>query len=146
MNIEGKTKAVAEWVKTCPFIGKRLKINAVDMKAGEVALNTVSNTQLDVEFIDGTKEKAYTFALVFVREWSDGVDKINQEAVEFGEKWQDWVSEQLDAGNVPNFGNRCTIRAIKPLQNIPDVAAVYGDVQKAQYQFQCEVTYWEERG
>ena len=143
MNIQGKTKAVQEWLKTNPLIGKRLKINATDMKEGEIAVNVVSNTDLDTAFIDGTQERKYTFALVFVKSWSAGYDKVNLEAMEFGEAWTTWVSEQFSKGNLPDFGKSCTIRAIRPLQNIPECAAVYSETGNARYQLLCDIVYWE---
>lgn len=76
-------------------------------------------------------------------DWSEGFDSTNAEAMEFGEEWLDWVARQFQAGNVPNFGDECIIRAIEPLQNVPALAAAYQDVQLARYQFQAAITYWE---
>lgn len=143
MNIQGKTKAVQEWLKTNTLVGKRLKINATDMKEGEISVNVVSNTDLDTAFIDGTQERKYTFALVFVKSWSAGYDKVNIEAMEFGEKCTDWITAQYLNDNMPDFGKSCTIRAIRPLQNIPDCAAVYSETGNARYQLLCDIVYWE---
>lgn len=143
MDILGKTKAVQEWLKTNPLIGKRLKINATDMKANEVSVNVVSNTDLETAFIDGTQERKYTFSIVFVKSWSAGYDKVNLEAIEFGEKVTDWITAQYLKDNTPDFGKSCTIKTIKPLQNIPDCAAVYSEVGNARYQLLCDIVYWE---
>lgn len=143
MKVSGKTKAVVQWLKTYKGIGKYLKLNAVDMKVDERAVNVVYNDAKIREFIDGTCERRYTFSLVMVSDWSDGFDTANAEAMEFGEEWLDWVAHQFDNGNVPDFGNECIIRAIEPLQNVPALAAAYQDVQLARYQFQAAITYWE---
>jgi hypothetical protein len=143
MRVQGKTDAVVKWLKTYDGIGKYLKLNAVDMKADERAVNVVYNDAKVREFIDGTVERRYTFSLVMVADWSEGFDSTNAEAMEFGEEWLDWVARQFQAGNVPNFGDECIIRAIEPLQNVPALAAAYQDVQLARYQFQAAITYWE---
>ena len=146
MNVSGKTEAVVRWLKTCGLTKKYLKLNAVDMKADERAMNVVYNDERIREFIDGTVERRYTFSLVMVADWSDGFDSTNAEAMEFGEEWLDWVARQFKAGNVPDFGKSCIIRAIEPLQNVPALAAAYQDVQLARYQFQAAITYWEKEG
>lgn len=143
MKVSGKTDAVVRWLKTYDGIGKYLKLNAVDMKADERAVNVVYNDAKVREFIDGTVERKYTFALVMVADWSDGFDTANAEAMAFGEEWLDWVARQFGEGNVPDLGEGCTIRAIEPLQNVPALAAAYQDVQLARYQFQAAITYWE---
>lgn len=142
MNIAGKTQAVVDWLKTYPQLDDYLKLNAVDLEAGERSVQTVYNDAQVSEFIDGTTVRTYTFALVLVADWSDGFDGVNSEAQSFGDEWLDWVAAQFPA-NVPDFGENCTIKAIRPLQNIPALAAAYQEEQLARYQFQAAITYWE---
>lgn len=68
---------------------------------------------------------------------------MNAEAEAWGEQWLDWCDAQFRAGNVPDFGDKCTIRAIESLQNIPSLAATYQEEQLARYMFQARITYWE---
>lgn len=143
MGMKGKTKAVVEWLKTYPDLGGYLKLNATELNAGERTINTVYNDSKVKEFINGTVERQYTFALVMVCGWSSGFDAVNEEAEEWGEEWLDWCDAQFKAGNVPDFGEKCTIRAIESLQNIPSLAATYQEEQLARYMFQARITYWE---
>lgn len=143
MGMKGKTKAVVEWLKTYPDLGGYLKLNATELNAGERTVNTVYNDSKVKEFINGTVERQYTFALVMVCDWSSGFDAVNEEAEEWGEEWLDWCDAQFKAGNVPDFGEKCTIRAIESLQNIPSLAATYQEEQLARYMFQARITYWE---
>lgn len=143
MGMKGKTKAVVEWLKTYPDLGGYLKLNATELNAGERTINTVYNDSKVKEFINGTVERQYTFALVMVCGWSSGFDAVNEEAEEWGEDWLDWCDAQFKAGNVPDFGEKCTIRAIESLQNIPSLAATYQEEQLARYMFQARITYWE---
>lgn len=143
MNITGKTEAVVEWLKTYDEIGDYLKLNATEMEAGERAINTVYNETVNREFINGVKEKVYTFALVLVCDWSEGSDSVNLEAQEFGEKWLDWIDGCMANECSPYFGENVTIQDIESLQNIPTLAAAYQDRQLARYMFQAAITYWE---
>lgn len=142
MHISGKTKAVREWLATCPFLGDYLKLNAAELKDGELAVDTVYNDAEIRRFINGTSERAYTFSVVFVRDWSSGFDSVNDEAMEYGEKLADWLGNQFAAGNLPAFEN-CTIENIEPLQNVPGLAAAYQEEQLARYMMQARITYRE---
>lgn len=143
MGSNGKTAAVVEWLKTYPGLDVYLKLNATELEAGERTVNTVCNDAKVREFIDGTVERQYTFAVVMVCDWSSGFDTVNAEAEAWGELWLDWCDAQFKAGNVPDFGETCTIRAIESLQNIPSLAATYQEEQLARYMFQARITYWE---
>lgn len=143
MGVSGKTAAVVEWLKTYPDLDGYLKLNATELKAGERTVDTVYNDAKVREFIDGTVERQYTFAVVMVCDWSSGFDAVNAEAEIWGERWLDWCDDQFKAGNVPDFGGKCKIRAIESLQNIPSLAATYQEEQLARYMFQARITYWE---
>lgn len=143
MGSNGKTAAVVEWLNTYPELDGYLKLNATELEAGERTVSTVYNDAKVREFIDGTVERQYTFAVVMVCDWSSGFDAVNAEAESWGERWLDWCDAQFKAGNVPNFGDKCTIRAIESLQNIPSLAATYQEEQLARYMFQARITYWE---
>lgn len=143
MNVEGKTQAVRDWLQTYPELGGRLKLNAAELQAGEVAMNTVYNDVAVTEYINGACDRAYTFALVYVGDWSSGFDEMNAEAEAWGERWLDWVSAQFKAGNLPDFG-AATILEVEPLQNVPGLAAAYEAEQVARYLFQARIVYREE--
>lgn len=142
MNIEGKTQAVRDWLETWPELEGRLKLNAAEMQAGELAMNPVYNDTAVKEYINGACDRAYTFSLVMVRDWSDGFDGMNADAMAFGERWLEWVSKQYDAGNVPDFG-AATILSVEPLQNVPGLAEVSDSEQLARYLFQTRIVYRE---
>ena len=143
MKASGKTDAVVAWLKTYPELDGYLKLNATELTVGEHAVNTVYNDWEVRQFIDGTREREFTFSLVMVCDWSSGFDSINAEAEKWGEKWLDWCDAQFAAGNVPDFGEGARIRAIESLQNIPSLAATYQEEQLARYMFQARITYWE---
>lgn len=143
MNVKGKTRAVVEWLKTYDGFNGYLRLNATELQPGNNSVNTVYNDKEVSQFIDGTRLRQYTFAIVMVCHWSDGIDGVNIEAEEWGESWLDWVDSQFDEGNVPDFGPNAQIRSVESLQNIPSLAASYQEEQLARYMFQARVTYWE---
>ena len=143
MNIEGKTKAVKAWLETYPELDGYLKLNATELESGERSFDTVTNDESIREYINGTKERAFTFALVMVADWSSGFDSTNADALEWGERWLDWCAHQYDAGNLPDFGEGATILDIEPLQNVPGLAAAYQSEQLARYLFQVRILYRE---
>lgn len=143
MNVTGKTEAVRAWLKGCPELGDYLKLNAVELTAGDKAVNTVYNDQEVREFIDGSRERLYTFAVVLVADFSSGFDAVNTTANELGARILDWVDAQHALGNDPDFGQNCSIRKIESVQNVPGLAAAYQEEQLARYMFQAQITYWE---
>ena len=134
-----KTEAVLAWVRGWD---KLTKLNATRNEADEKAMNTVSNDLVVQEYIDGTADREYTFALVLYQDWSDGNNSYNLEAEKLAESWLEWVSAQYP-DNVPDFGENATITKIEPVQNIPTLAAVYQDESLAKYQFQAKIYYTE---
>lgn len=143
MNVTGKTEAVKAWLGGCPELGEYLKLNATEMQSGEVSMLTDYNTATLREFIDGSKERAYTFGVALVKSWSSGFDGTNAEAMQFGEALADWLANQYAAGNVPDLGEGCEVVRIEPLQNVPTLSNVQQDEQLARYTFQARIIYRE---
>lgn len=140
--IKDKHQAVLDWAKGYEGFDQYLKLNAGEFEAGENSIMTTTNDESVGQFIDGTKQKVYTFTIVMFKDWSSGFDETNQDALEWGSAWLDWVSEQYKAGNVPDFGS-ATITDIKALQNMPQLAQVDQDSQTAKYMFSARINYME---
>lgn len=135
-----KTQAVFEWAKEWPEIGGYLKLNALNVDSGEASMATVVSDKAVTEYIDGTAERVYTFALNIVLDWSNGYDSVNGAAMALASSWMQWVRTQDKAGNMPELPNAWKI---EPLQDIPALAMVYDDDSLAKYQFQARVYYRE---
>lgn len=143
MRSSGKTDAVLAWARGYPQLEGYLKLNATDLEGGERSMQTVTNDAEVRQFIDGTRERVLTFALVMVTDWSDGFDRVNAEAQAWGEGWLDWCAAQFEAGNVPDLGEGCTVTDIVPLQNAPALSMTYQENQLAKYMFQIQIQYRE---
>lgn len=142
MRAEGKTAAVFEWAKSWPELDGFLKLNAITTEEGEAAINIVQNDAEMSRYIDGTAVRQFTFQLKFIALWSNGFDPVNQAAEAFAASWQDWVSAQYEAGNLPDFGD-ANITGIAPVWNVPALNFVYQDDGLAEYLIQAVITYEE---
>lgn len=88
-------------------------------------------------------DKAYGFSVLVTKEYSTYCDDLNLEAMNFVQKIMDWVDEQNRNRNYPDFGERCTIKKIENLQNMPNLAEANPEEGYARYMFQCRVIYYE---
>lgn len=135
-----KTQAVFTWAKGWPDLDGYLKLNALNTASGEASMATVVSDRSVTEYIDGTAERVYTFALNLVLDWSNGYDSINGAAMALSSSWLQWVADQDAAGNLPGLPNAWKV---EPLQDIPALAMVYEVDSLAKYQFQARVYYRE---
>lgn len=140
MGASGKAEAVLEWAKGWPDLDGYLKLNAITNQEGDAALNVVNNDLELQRYIDGSSVRQFTLQLRIMTAWSDGYDSVNAEAEALASSWQDWVSEQYGAGNVPAIGN---VTAIEPVWNVPSLNYINEDEGLAEYIVQAVVIYEE---
>lgn len=88
-------------------------------------------------------DKAYGFTILVTKEYSTNCDDLNLEAMNFVQAIMDWVDEQNRTKNFPDFGERCIIKKIENLQNMPNLAETNPEEGYARYMFQCRVVYYE---
>lgn len=141
--IDGKAKAVLDWANTWPEIDGLLKMNAIINKPGDASMNPVPNAPSVKEFNDGTALREYSFQLCIVLDWSDGNDDTNIEAMSKSSQWLDWVNEQYETGNMPDFGANAEITDVRFAQNAPMLNAVYEGDSLAEYLIQVIIRYIE---
>lgn len=129
---EGVSRALLEWARG---FDPDLKLNVTCDQVGDRSLIT-SSAVAEHEYIDGTKDKRLDFALVLVEPWSEGSDTLNQEALELGEAWLDWVQAQDEVPGVPG-----AFVEVAPDDLEPYVVMVMSDSMTAKYQFQAHLIY-----
>lgn len=88
-------------------------------------------------------EKAYGFSVLVTKDYSTSQDDLNLEAMNFVQELMDWVDEQNREKNFPDFGEKCEVKKIENLQNMPNLAEVNPEEGVARYMFQCRVIYFE---
>lgn len=95
------------------------------------------------KYIRAGADKAYGFTILVTKEYSTGCDDQNLEAMNFVQGLMDWLDGQNRNRDYPDFGERCTIKKIENLQNMPNLAEVNQEEGYARYMFQCRVVYFE---
>lgn len=88
-------------------------------------------------------EKAYGFSILVTKDYSTAQDDLNLEAMNFVQGIMDWVDERNRKKEFPDFGQKCTVKRIENLQNMPNLAEVNPEEGYARYMFQCRVVYFE---
>lgn len=128
-----KNQAVIDYLRTCPYVRDNpLYFNfltAAD-KANQLVTDP-NDTVSDVRYVDGSVLKHIQFTFVSYLTISD--DEIlvdpdtgtatlaneNIEDVELIQQLIDWIVEQNDIENYPDFGDKCLVQSISTLTTNP---------------------------
>lgn len=123
--------------------GRLLNFNVSPGEEGNISFLTNYSDKIRKKYIRVGSEKEYGFTIVITRTFSDGTDDLNLDAVNFAQEFMDWIDEQDKKKNYPDFGDKCQIKKIENLQNMPNLASVDWENMIAQYMLQCRVIYFE---
>ena len=147
-----KNKAVIDYLSSCPAIeNSPLFFNFAKAEDNNKQLVTVaSDKKIERPYIDGSVLKRYTFTLIDYR--SIAYQAIVKQANFPNENVEelldvqsiiDWVEEQNDMGNYPNFGEDCIIDEIKALTDTPKLNGVDSSTSPslAKYSVSIQITY-----
>lgn len=130
----GVSDAIYEWARG---YYPNLRLNAILENIGDKALITSAGTP-QKEYIDGSAEIQVDFTLVLVAPWSEGIDGLNRDALEEGERWLDWVREQGKLHNLPAIDG---IVEVEVDDEAPVLVEVTQGALWARYQFQAHIIY-----
>lgn len=96
------------------------------------------------DYINGDRQRQYSFSFIIVRPYSsDPLDVLNTEAMELGQAFMDWIEQQDEAGDYPDFGEGCEVERMEVLQNMPNLASVNAKEGIARYMIQGRIIYRE---
>ena len=87
-------------------------------------------------------DKEYGFSILVNWHYSTETDDLNLQAMNFVQNFMDWIEEQNRNRNFPDFGDKCQIKKIENLQNMPNLASVDCENMTAQLFIQCRVLYF----
>ena len=147
-----KNKAIIKYLMQCPTI----KNNPVFFNFGEVEDNSkqivTTSTDKNIErpYIDGSVLKRYTFTIIDYRSviyqalvTIEGYDNENVEDMMDVQSIIDWIDEQNDNYNFPDFGNDCVVEEITAPTDIPNLNGVDKDSSPnlAKYSIAIRVQY-----
>ena len=142
MATVNKHKQLQDWVES--FLENNyLYFETADAYPG--IREIVPNVGDYVRFQDilGAKYKTYTFMFVAFEKIDTGTSDVNVENMHMMDAFNEWLEEQIDTQNYPDFGNNCTEYEIEILQNMADVAYITDD-GLAKYMLGAKINYKED--
>lgn len=124
-------------------VGKMLNFNFSDDSPDSFALITNYSDKVIKKYIRIGADKAYGFTVIVTKGFSTSADDLNLEAMNFAQSFMDWIEEQNKEKKYPDFGEKCQVKKIENLQDIPNLAEVDAENAIARYMMQCRVVYFE---
>ncbi|MEG1619291.1 MAG: chloramphenicol resistance protein [Eubacterium sp.] len=134
--------SIRDFIETCPFLEDFNNGIGIDCLSENATSYVIENTPVDpiVErFVDGSSEKR--FAFVFASKEFYGEEVIlNLEAIEFYENFTEWLDECNANDVLPKLNNGKHALEV----NATITPYLYDEeIDKARYQIQCELIYFE---
>lgn len=158
-----KNQIIIDFMLQCPVIRNNpLFFNAIKAQDENKEIITVSNDRtMNARFIDGSVMKRYTFTIVDFRSISFNPVPINvvipgtttttetdykSENVEDMFDVQgiiDWIEEQKEAQNFPDFGENCVIDNMETTSDTPNLNGIDSGVMPAlaKYSITIQIDY-----
>ena len=147
-----KEQAVIDFLRNCPAItANPLFFNFIDAKSDNRQLVTKGNEiSTNRTYIDGSVLKKYTFAVIDFKSvtyqaivQAQGYTNENVEEFIDVQGLIDWVNEQADLRNFPDFGSDCEIETMKVLTDNPVLNGTDTQVKPAlaKYSFSIQIEY-----
>lgn len=145
-----KNQAVIDFLLTCPAIkDSYLYFNFTQAEDNNKQIVTFANEKtLNKQYIDGSVDKRYTFTLVDFKAMTpkpivEGRVDENVDDMLQVQELIDWVTEQDDNKNFPNFGDSCEIEAIRALTDNPNLNGIDSSISPAlaKYSVSIQIDY-----
>lgn len=149
-----KNKAVIDFLLQCPAIqNSPLYFNFTQAEdANKQFVTTGNDKNMNKQFVDGSVQKRYTFTIIDYRSVAyqalvkdpQFIDKNeNVEELLDVQTLIDWINEQADNHNYPNFGNSCLIDDMRTLTDSPNTNGVDTSLTPAlaKYSISVQIDY-----
>lgn len=138
-----KHQILYEWVSNF-FDGQQyLQFDTLDSYAGARSFVPDYGEFVIATDILGNKKKAYNFAFVGTEPLSFTTDNQNQSNLSLFDSFTNWIIEQEDNKNYPNFGDNVTNYKLIPLQNMANRAYFDEESGLAKYILSFKLEYVE---
>lgn len=149
---DDKFQAVVNFLLDCPTINASpLFFNFLKAQDENKQIVIQSNDKvLNKRFIDGSVQKRFIFTINDFRSVTyQAVPKVvgytseNVEELVDVQGIMDWVNEQADLGNYPNFGTDCIIDKMETTSENPNLAGIDTNVTPAlaKYSMSIQIDY-----
>lgn len=129
--------------KVNELVGNMLNFNFTDDSPDSIAFITEYSDKVIKKYIRIGAEKAYGFSISITKCFSTNGDDLNREAMNFAQAFMDWIDAQNTEKYYPDFGEKCQIKKIETMQDMPNLAFVDTENMIARYIIQCRVVYFE---
>lgn len=147
-----KNQAVINYIIQCPeIINSPLYFNFLNANDGTTQLLTQSNERYaSKRYIDGSVLKIYSFTIVISKSTADiavvkleGYPNENVSDMADIQALIDWIQEQEDLHNYPNFGEDCLVEEISTTSENPHFDGIDEQVSPplAIYSVTIEIKY-----
>lgn len=137
MSAVDKNQAVIDYLITCPNIqNSPLYFNFVDARDNTTQiLTSAEDAVMSTPYIDGSVSKRYTFTIITFKSITENAivktgDYANENVEDLNtvQALIDWIAEQEELRNYPNFGEACIIDSISTETNTPNLDGITTDV------------------
>ena len=128
-----KNKTVVNYLLTCPYIqNSPLFYNFGKAESDNKQIVTIANeARINTPFIDGSVRKRYTFTIIDYKTVTnraiinrEGASDENLDNAFEAQQVIDWITEQSDLRNYPNFGSDCVIDDIAAVTDQPNMNGI----------------------
>ena len=137
-----KHKVLQSWVE--PFLTNNyLYFETADAYPGIREIVPNYGDYIDRKDILGSKYKTYTFMFVAFEKIDTGTSDVNVDNMSMLDSFNEWLEEQIENANYPDFGTNCSEYEIEILQNMADVAYITDD-GLAKYMLGAAIHYKED--
>jgi len=147
-----KNQAVIDFLINCPAIQSNpLYFNFLNAKDGNKQLVTSGNDKsMSQPYIDGSVMKRYTFTIIDYKSIAyqaivkqPGYVNENVDEMLDVQAVMDWIEDQADARNFPDFGSTCVIDDMRTLTDNPNLNGVDTSVTPAlaKYSMSIQIDY-----
>lgn len=142
-----KNKAILNFITTYPGIETSpIFVNFINAQDEDVQVITDSNdVSLNRKFVDGSVMKQYTFSIVVTKSITDlAIAKdimLNENIDDMADiqAFMDWVNEQGDNHNYPDFGEKCIIEEMHTTSENPSIDGITDEVSPALALYSMEI-------
>lgn len=147
-----KNQAVIDFLLTCPIIQSHsLFFNFINAKDKSKQVSSIAtNTSINKKYIDGSVLKRYTFSIIDFCSVSYQAIPKNAELVsenvadlQLVQDLMDWINEQADINNYPDFGTDCVVEEMTTTTNMPNLNGIDTQVTPplAKYSITINIDY-----
>lgn len=125
-------------------------VNLINATDNDVQILTSSNEKyLNKPFVDGSVKKQYTFSIVVTKTITnlallkDGIVGENIDDLAEMQAFMDWVNEQGENQNYPDFGEDCVIEEMHTTAENPSIDGINSEISPplALYSMDIRIDY-----